>query len=116
MNKYYFIVPGMLLAVFLGYERVYQRQRDVRERLQAETVAAERETQDKTRQKQTALARIDTEQRTADREKQDREKAEQKKQDYEALIATLQSQTDQHEAEAAKLAQTIHDLAVQVDV
>ena len=116
MKKFYFIVPAILLAVFLGYERHFQRQREIRERAQAELIAAERAQKEEVRQQQIAIARSDTEKRAADREKQDREKADQKKRDYEALISTLQSQADEHATEAEKISATIHELAAKVDV
>ena len=115
MKKYYFIVPAVLLAIFLGYERHFQRQREILEHAKAESIAAERAQKEEEREKQVALARSDTEKRTADREKQEKEKADQKKRDYETLISTLQSQADQQAAEAKKISDTIHELAVQVD-
>ena len=116
MKKYYFIVPAILLAAFLGYERHFQRQRDIRERAQAEVIAAERAEKEEIRQKQIAIAQSDTEKRAADREKQEKEKAEQKKRDFETLISTLQSQANEQAAEAEKISETIHALAAKVDV
>ena len=115
MKKYYFIVPAVLLAAFLGYERHFQRQRVIRERAQAEVIAADLAQKEEMREKQIALARSDTEKRAAERERQEKEKADQKKRDYEALISTLRSQADDHANEAEKINRTIHELAEKVD-
>jgi hypothetical protein len=116
MNKYYLIIPAVLLAAFFGYERHFQRQHLAREKAQAAAIAAARAEQDEIRQRQIISARHDADLRAADREKQEREKAEKKKRDYESLVATLQAQADQHAAESAKLNETIHEMALQVDV
>jgi hypothetical protein len=116
MNKYYLIVPAVLLAAFFGYERHFQRQHLAREKAQAAAIAAARAEQDEIRQKQIASARHDADLRTAEREKQERDKAERKKRDHESLIATLQAQADEHATESAKLNATIQEMAVQVDV
>jgi chromosome segregation ATPase len=115
MNKYYFLVPGAMLAGFIGYERYFQRERDGREHAQAVLVATARAEQQEKRQQQIELARKDTDERNATREQAEQDKAAQKKRDYESLIATLQSQADEHATETARLSETIHEMATQVD-
>jgi septal ring factor EnvC (AmiA/AmiB activator) len=115
MNKYYLLVPGAMLAGFIGYERYFQRDRDERERAQAAIVSTVRAEQEEKRQQQVELARQDTQERNAKREQAEQEKAAQKKRDYESLIATLQSQADEHATETARLNETIHEMATQVD-
>lgn len=115
MKKFHLIIPAVLLAAFLGYERHFQRQREIRERAQAELVAAERAEKEEIRLQQIAIARSDTEKRAADRETQEKEKSDQKKREYETLISTLQSQAEEHATEAEKINNTIHELAAKVD-
>jgi hypothetical protein len=115
MNKYYLIIPGVLLAAFIGYERHAQRQRTVRDQVEAALVATTREEHEQLRQRHIAAALQDSETRAAEREKQERDRAEKKRADYDAVIATLQSQADAHAAETTKLNESIHAMAVQVD-
>ncbi len=115
MNKYYFIAPGILLAAFVGYERHAQRQRTAHDQKESAQIAAAREQQDLLRQRHIATALKDSAERTAEREQQERDRTEKKRAEYDALIATLQSQADAHSAETTKLNDAIHAMATQVD-
>jgi hypothetical protein len=115
MNKYYFIAPGILLAAFIGYERHTQRQRSVHDQEEAAQLATARKQQDLLRQRQIAAALKDSAERVAERDQQERDRTGKKRADYDALIATLQSQADAHSAENKKLNEAIHAMAVQVD-
>jgi hypothetical protein len=115
MNAYYVIVPGVLLSMFFGYERHFQREREVRERVRANLVAADRAAKDEAHARQQETARKDTEQRAAEREKQDREKAQQRQREYDSFIATLRSQSDEHSTATATLGKDIETLLAQID-
>src|SRR5215207_7364653 len=115
MNAYYVIVPGVLLGMFFGYERHFQREREVRERVRAQQVAADRAAKDEAHARQQEIARKDTEQRVAEREKQDGDKAQQRQLEYDNFIATLRSQSDEHANATATLSKDIEMLLAQID-
>lgn len=114
MNAHYVVIPAVLLTAFFGYEQIYQRQRDERERERAKVLAADREKQETARAKQLEVARHDAEKRTVERDQQDRERAAKKKHDYETLMATLQSHADTESAQAARLREEIERLSTRI--
>src|SRR5262245_14701718 len=115
MNKFYFVVPGVLTLAFLGYERGYQKQRDADQRIRDEVSAAVRTAEEEERRNQQTVAQRDAEKRVADRDRQDKERADKKRRDYEAALALLQTQADEQAREASKLSDQIDQLSADLD-
>lgn len=111
MNAHYVIIPAVLLSLFFGYERTYQRQRDERERERAKILATDREKQEVARAKQLEVARHDAEKRMAERDQQDRDRAARKQRDYETLMASLQARADTESVQTAQLREEIERLS-----
>lgn len=104
MTKYYLIIPCVLLAVFLIFERSFQRERIAAEAIRATQVAAAKAAEE------TRLAELrrktaeDTRLRVAQREKEERDRAEKKRREAEAALHVVETEADAHAAEAARLA------------
>ena len=114
MNKYYLIVPGALLLVFLGFERNFQKTRRAEEFVRAEVEAMVKTIEDEERANQQLAAHRDAEKRAADRERQEQERAAKKRRDSENIIATLQTQAEDQEADLARLASETEALKTQL--
>ncbi len=104
MNKYYLIVPSALLAVFLVFERSFNRERTAAETIRAAEVATAKAAEEirlaELREKTADEARS----RTAQREMEERDRAEKKRRDAEGALLAIESEATKHAAEAARLA------------
>jgi hypothetical protein len=114
MNKLYVIVPGTLLAVFLGFERDFQRKRSEAEKIRVASVEAVKAEEETNRLNRQRLAADEARQRIEQREQQERERAEKKRRDDEAVTASLKEDGDIQTAQAEKLAQDLATLAAQI--
>jgi hypothetical protein len=115
MNKYYLIVPGVLLSAFVVFERDFAQRRTEEEKVHAIAVAAAKEEAEKERLRREAVAADEARKRTEERERLERERAEKKRRDYEASMAKLAGETDEQVREADKLTEEAASLAAQVD-
>jgi chromosome segregation ATPase len=103
MNKFYLIVPVVLLAGFIVIWNGAQKEmeaKEIRKKEQAALAEAEKAAQKKKLDQQ---AEEDARKRQAEREKADREREEKKRKDYEDAMNTLRREIDMHTTEAAKL-------------
>lgn len=105
MTKYYLIIPCLLLAVFLAFERGFTRKRNAAEATRAIEVAAAKTAEEARlatlRQKTADEARA----RVALREKEERDRTEKKRRDTEAALRVVETEAAAHAAEAARLTQ-----------
>jgi hypothetical protein len=114
MNKFYVIVPGALLLVFLGVERDFQKKRAKEDATRAAIATVAKAEEDATRLEKQRVATEEVHRRTAERERLEQERVDRKRRDYETAVATLQQQAAAQEAETAKLTHEIADLAERV--
>lgn len=114
MNKYYLIVPAVLLAGFVGIERRFERQRAEEETARTAAARAAKIEEDRIRTERQAAAATELQQKNAERERQERERQEKKRLGLETALAHLQQQTATHETEAAKLAVDLERMATEL--
>lgn len=114
MNKFYVIVPGALLLVFLGFERDFQKKRAQVETTRAAIVAAAKAEAETDRLEKQRTATEELQRRTAERERQEQERADRKRRDYEIAMAALKEQATGQEAETDRLTQEIAGLSERV--
>lgn len=104
MTKYYLIVPCVLLAVFLIFERQFQRERNAAGQVRAAAIAtakaAEASRLELLRQQTAEESRT----RIALREKEERDRVEKRQAETHAAVQTIETETATHAAEAARLA------------
>lgn len=89
MNRYYIIVPIVLMAVFVYFERNASEEANQKEQ---QKIAAENKRKDDEAAKKADLeqkAKIDSEKRNAQRAKDEQEKEDKRKSDYQAKIQKL---------------------------
>jgi hypothetical protein len=114
MNKSYFIVPVILLAVFGFFYNGSLKEMKAKEeahqqevaRLKAEDAKHKKEIEDK--------ATADAQKRQDEREAADRAKEEKKVRDYEDAMKALKDETAKYATEADKLAKDAADLEIQL--
>ena len=105
MNKYYAIIPCVLLAVFLVFQRDFQKRRNEEEKARTAGAALAQAARDDLRAKQKQKAEDDMRRRNEERETQERERAEKKRRDYETALQKIQTEADAHAAGVRQLAQ-----------
>lgn len=114
MNKFYIIIPVILLGVFIFFYRGALQEmaaKDERKRQEAAAVQAA----DEARKKEIeARAAADAKKRQDEREAADRAKEEKKVRDYEDAMKQLRDETARYIAEADSLSKQGNELDVQL--
>src|SRR5438477_3773261 len=108
MNKF-FVVPLVLLAVFLVFERDFERRRQAEKTRQALIDDAKKDVQNLTRKERERAAAEDAQKRVAERERQELERVDKKSRDYETMMASLEQQADKQVTEAQSLSDEVVD-------
>lgn len=104
MNKYYFIVPAILLGVFVFFYRGALEEMNIKEQTHLAKLAADKAIEDARRSEVEKRAQADAEARQKQRDEEDRIKQEKKENDYLDAMAKLKKEADGYKAEADKLA------------
>jgi len=89
MNRYYIIVPIVLMGIFVYFERDASQEASLKEQ---QKIAVENKRKDDEAAKKAELeqkAKIDSERRNAERIKDEQEKEDKRKSDYQAKIQKL---------------------------
>jgi len=86
MNRYYIIVPVVLMAVFVYFERGASKENIIKEQKIEETKKVEEAKKDAEKKDLEEKAKLDSERRNAQRIKEETERAEKKKAEYEAKL------------------------------
>jgi len=89
MNRYYIIIPIVLMAVFIYFERGASKEAEVARQQQIELKAKEEAKKLADKQALEAKAKIASEQRNAERIKAEQDKEEKRKADFQAKIQKL---------------------------
>jgi len=90
MNRYYIIVPVVLIAVFVFFERGAAKEAALKEQAKIEATQKEQAKKDAEKKALEEKARLDSEKRNEQRIKDEKEKEEKRKTDYEAKVQKLQ--------------------------
>lgn len=114
MNKFYIIVPIVLLGVFIFFYRgALQEMAAKDERLRLEAAALQA-AEDARRAEVEARAAADAKKRQDEREAQERAKEEKKIKDYEDAMKQLRDETGRYASEADALSKQANELEVQL--
>ncbi len=115
MNRYYLIIPIVLMAVFFYFERGASKEADLRKLEQVEAKKQEEEKKLAERRALEEKAKLDSEKRAKDREAEDKAKEEKRRNDFAAKIQKLKDEakkfTDETEVNNRKVAEMEKDLA-----
>lgn len=112
MNKYYFIVPALLLGGFIFLYRGATEEMTRKEENHKREVAAAKAEEDARRKEVELRAQADAEKRQKDREKEEEAKRVKKEKDYNDAMAKLKHESDGYAAEAAKLSNEANQLEI----
>ena len=112
MNKYYFIVPLLLLGGFIFLYRASSEEMRIKEvKHQAEIVAL-KATEEAHRIEIEKKAQEDAEKRQKEREKEELAKQQKKEKEYNDIMTRLKNESDALDAENTKLAKESADLEI----
>lgn len=89
MNRYYLIIPIVLIAVFVYFERDASKQADLRVQAIAEEKAKVEAKKQEEKKELEAKAKLDSEKRNAERQAEDDRLKKKKKDEFEAKIQKL---------------------------
>lgn len=112
MNKFYFIVPALLLGGFIFLYRGASAEMKLKEETVLAQRKAEKAAEDARRAEVEKIAQADAEKRQREREKEELAKQEKKEKDYRDGMAKLKKETDGYLAEADKLAKEAAELEI----
>lgn len=112
MNKYYFIVPALLLGGFIFIYRgsaEEMRQKEVKHKMEIDAKKAAEEKQRLENEKQ---AQEDAEKRQKVREQEDLAKLQKREKEYNDIMTRLKTESDALDAENAKLTKESSELEI----
>jgi len=112
MNKYYFIVPALLMGGFIFLYRGATDEMKRKDDQHKAEVAAKVAADETHRIEVEKIAQADAAKRQAEREKEDQAKQAKKEKDYNDAMAKLKKETDGYSSEADKLAKESADLEI----
>jgi hypothetical protein len=114
MNKFYLIVPIILLAIFAVTYNSSLQEMHARE-MANQAKAAKTKIEEKRRKDEIELkANADAKRRQEERDAEDRKKQAKKQAEYDDAMKSLRDQTADYTAQAAKLSKEISDLEAQI--
>jgi len=114
MNKSYFIVPFVLLAVFAFLYRGAVKEMDVKAATQQAAADARKAEEKKRKDEIEARANADAKKRQDEREAADKAKEDKKIRDYEDGLKALRDEAAKYSTEADKLSKEAADLELQI--
>ena len=112
MNKFYFIIPVVLLGGFIFLYRGAVDEMNIKEAATKAQIAAAKAEEDAHRHEVEQKAIVDAEKRQKEREKEESAKQAKKEKDYNDAMAKLKHETDGYAAESSKLTKDVADLEV----
>lgn len=115
MNKFYIIVPVVLLGVFLFFYNGALKDMAAKEAVKKEEVAKVKAAEDARRIEIEKKAAEDSRRRQAEREAEDRAKEQKKIKEYEDAMRQLKDETDKYLAEADKNQKDANALELQLN-
>ncbi|MBI2517394.1 MAG: hypothetical protein HYV95_10835 [Opitutae bacterium] len=114
MNKYYLIVPAVLLGTFLFFYNGALKEMAAKEATKTAEKAAIKAAEDKRKAEIEAKASADAKRRQEERDAEERARAEKKEKDYLDAMKKLKDEADNYSAESDKLAKEAADLDIQL--
>lgn len=114
MNKYYLIVPAVLLGTFLFFYNGALKEMAAKEAAKTAEKAAIKAADDKRKAEIEAKATADAKRRQEERDAEERARAEKKEKDYLDAMKKLKDESDNYSAESDKLAKEGADLEIQL--
>lgn len=92
MNRYYFIVPVVLMAVFVYFERSASKEAEIFEQQKMEVAQKKKDEELAKKKDLEEKAKIDSEKRNAERIAEEKTKEQKKKAEYEAKIQKMKDE------------------------
>lgn len=114
MNKYYLIVPAVLLGTFLFFYNGALKEMAAKEAAKTAERAAIKATEDKRKAEIERKATEDAKKRQEERDTEERVRFEKKEKDYQDAMKKLKDEADNYSTEADKLAKEGADLELQL--
>lgn len=114
MNKFYIIVPIVLLGVFIFFYRGALKEMAVRDAEKARIAQIEKEKDDARRKEIEEKAAADARRRQEEREAADRAREEKKQREYNEGMRALTEEADRYVAEADRNAKEAAELEIQL--
>ena len=112
MNKYYFIVPTILLVGFIFLYRGATAEMNRKAEIQLAAKKAEKAVEEARRLEVEKIAQADAEKRQKVREQEEKTKLLKKEKDYTDAMAKLKHESDGYAAESDKLSKEAADLEI----
>jgi len=112
MNKYYFIVPLVLLGGFIFLYRGAVAEMDLKEKNHQAAVAAAKAEEEAKRKDAEAKAQADAEKHQKEREEEEKAKLAKKEKDYNDAMAKLKHESDGYAADVDKLTKESAELEI----
>jgi ABC-type Na+ efflux pump permease subunit len=112
MNKYYFIVPALLLGGFIFLYRASSAEMEIKEAKHKTEIAAKKAADEKQRLDNEKQAQEDAEKRQKEREKEELAKLQKKEKEYNDIMTRLKNESDALDAENAKLTKESSELEI----
>lgn len=112
MNKFYFIIPAVLMVGFIFLFRGADAEMVAKEMKHKADIKAAQETEEKTRKEKELISQIDAEKRQQERLKEEAAKAAKKEKDYNDAMAKLKKETDGYAADVTRLSKEAADLEI----
>jgi len=103
MNKYYFIIPALLMGGFIFLYRGATDEMERKDKVHKAEVAAKVAAEEAHRVETEKIAQADAEKRQKQREEEEKAKQAKKEKDYSDAMAKLKKETDGYAAEVDKL-------------
>ena len=112
MNKFYIIVPALLMGGFIFLFRGASEEMAIKEAKQKAAITAQKAAEDAKRIETEKRAAEDAAKRQIERQKEEDAKLAKKEKDYADAMAKLKKDTDAYAAELAKLNKEAADLEI----
>lgn len=112
MNKFYFIVPALLLGGFIFLYRGAIDEMKIKEDKRLAQIATDKAAEEKHRHEVEEIAQKDAEKRQEERIQEEKAKQAKKEKDYNDAMAKLKKETDGYAADVKKLTKEAADLEI----
>ncbi len=114
MNKYYFIAPAVMLAVFAFFYNGALKEMDLKEQKHQQELAAAKAADDARRKEIDEKAQADALKRQQERDAEEKAKRDKKEKEYQSAMTQLKDEADKYSNEADKYAKEAADLEIQL--
>jgi hypothetical protein len=114
MNKSYFLVPIVLLAVFAFLYRGATKEMEIKQATQQAELDKKKAEEKKHKEEIDARAAADAKKHQEIREAEDKAKADKKEAEYQKVLKDLKDETVKYSTEADKLSKEAADLEIQI--